>query len=154
MTQEVWRWRMSGVPKSSSIFMTHFSHITRAWILPFQLPRSRGFFPWKAFASHWRQGKSRSSGRVWMLFRNENSSEPAMIGITNTSAGLTFSQVILIRKILHRTASSENGCSLSRKKAGAKFFQPENFEGKSGKLGGGFKYFKISSLFGKMIQFD
>ena len=40
------------------------------------------------------------------------------------------------------------------KKQEQNFFQPENFEGKSGKLGGGFKYFKISSLFGKMIQFD
>jgi len=46
-----------------------------------------------------------------------------MIGITNTSAGLTFSQLILIIcKISdpHRTASSENGGSLSKIKAGAK----------------------------------
>ena len=76
-----------------------------------------------------------------MLFRNENSSEPAMIGITKTSAGLTFGQVILICKILHGTASSEKWLLPFKKKQERKFFQPDNFEGKSGKLGGGFKYF-------------
>lgn len=80
VTQEVWRGsECLEYQKSSSIFMTHFSYITRVWIFPFPTAKVSGIFPMKGICKPLEaKDPSRSSGRVWMLFRNENSAELAI----------------------------------------------------------------------------